>query len=60
MQTIIYVNVTITDWLLEMVLKTELKELNLAKVQTETKAKNRSGWRSLVLTLFYTGSEDDR
>jgi hypothetical protein len=41
-------------------IESELKELDMTWEEAETKAKDRTGWRNLVATLFSDGSEEDR
>jgi hypothetical protein len=41
-------------------IKFELKELGITWGEAETKAKDRNGWRNLVVTLCSDGSEEDR
>ena len=47
-----------TTWCRTIV--SELKELGITWGEAETKAKDRNGWRNLVVTLCSDGSEEDR
>jgi hypothetical protein len=52
--------VNVCDNVLGQAFESELKELDMTWEEAETKAKDRTGWRNLVATLFSDGSEEDR
>ena len=47
-----------TTW--RRTIESELKELGMTWGEAETNAKDRTGWRNLVATLCYDGSEEAR